>query len=227
MISLGLSVLVVTAYIPTSPRPENAFMRLLSRYFRHAEFLMARLALDWERRKGLLGRWKTTLYRNDLLELPEKLAVWGQHIDYRTFPDNTPKQVEALVTNLQALAYRIMELVEAREYPQADFHVRELSDDLRAWRTLVENRFQLWAENPAVTIESGGEVRDRLMARLAKFQTRLDETFRLAGEGELRDEDYENAYRLLGGFRGLSEAMIGYARLADGINWAQWREERF
>jgi hypothetical protein len=78
-----------------------------------------------------------------------------------------------------------------------------------------------------VTFESGGEVRDRLTARLAKFQTRLDEAFRLAGEGELRDEDYENAYRLLGGFRGLSEAMIDYARLADGMNWAQWREERF
>ncbi|MEE8326092.1 MAG: FUSC family protein, partial [candidate division NC10 bacterium] len=213
MIILSLSVLVVTAYIPTSPRPEKAFMRLLSRYFRHAEFLMAGLALDWEHKKGLVGRWKTALYRNDLLELPQKLAVWGRHIDYRTFPDNTPEQVQALVTNLQALAYRIMELVEAREYPQADFLVRELSDDLRAWRILVESRFQLWTENPAVTIKTGGEVRDRLTARLAKFQTRLDETFRLVGEGELRDEDYENAYRLLGGFRGLSEAMIGYARL--------------
>ncbi len=188
---------------------------------------MARLALDWERRKGLLGRWKTTLYRNDLPELPEKLAVWGQHIDYRTFPDNTPKQVEALVTNLQALAYRIKELIEARQYLQADLLVRELSDDLRAWRILVENRFQLWADNPTMAVELGGQVQERLTARLAKFETRLDETFRLAGEDDLRDEDYENAYRLLGGFRGLSEAMIAYARLADGMNWAQWREERF
>jgi uncharacterized membrane protein YccC len=227
MTILVLSVLVVTAYIPTSPRPEKAFLRLLRRYFRHAEFLMARLALDWERRKGLLGRWKTTLYRNDLLELPEKLAVWGQHIDYRTFPDNTPKQVEALVTNLQALAYRIKELIEARQYLQADLLVRELSDDLRAWRILVENRFQLWADNPTMAVELGGQVQERLTARLAKFETRLDETFRLVGEDDLRDEEYENAYRLLGGFRGLSEAMIAYARLADGMNWAQWREERF
>ena len=125
MIILGLSVLVVTAYITTSPRPEKAFLRLLSRYFRHAEFLMARLALDSEHKKGLVGRWRAALYQSDLMELPEKLAVWGQHIDYRTFPDNTPEQVDALVTNLQALAYRIKELIEAREYPQADLLVRE------------------------------------------------------------------------------------------------------
>jgi len=32
---------------------------------------------------------------------------------------------------------------------------------------------------------------------------------------------------LLGSYRGLSEAAIGYAQLAEGIKWAQWREERF
>jgi hypothetical protein len=175
----------------------------------------------------LAARWKTALYRNDLLELPAKLAVWGQHIDHRTFPDNTPEQVQALVTNLQALAYRIKELAEVRELPQAELLVRELSDDLRAWRILVKKRLQLWADNPAVAAGPGGEVRDRLKTRLAQLETRLDEAFRLAGEAVLKDEDYENAYRLLGGFRGLSEAMIGYARLADGINWAQWREARF
>ena len=78
-----------------------------------------------------------------------------------------------------------------------------------------------------MAVEPGDQVQERLTARLAKFETRLDETIRLAGEDDLRDEDYENAYRLLGGFRGLSEAMIAYARLADGVNWAQWQEERF
>ena len=177
MIILVISVLVVTAYIPNSPRPEKVFLRLLSRYFRHAEFLMARFALDREHKKGLAGRWKAALYRNDLVELPEKLALWGQHIDYRTFPANTPEQVQALVRDLQALAYLIRELVEVREYPQADLLVRELSDDLLAWRILIENRFQLWAENPGMAIEPGGEVRDRMTARLAKFQARLDGGF--------------------------------------------------
>ncbi len=41
------------------------------------------------------------------------------------------------------------------------------------------------------------------------------------------NRDYENIYRLLGSFRGLSEAGIGYARLAEQVNWARWQEARF
>ena len=48
-----------------------------------------------------------------------------------------------------------------------------------------------------------------------------------AGEDGLSAEDIEIFYRLLGGYRGLSEAAIGYAELANGINWAQWRQARF
>ena len=70
-------------------------------------------------------------------------------------------------------------------------------------------------------------MQDRLMARLAKLEARVAETFRLANEGELGAKDYENFYCLLGSFRGLSETGIGYVRLAEQINWAQWREARF
>ena len=43
----------------------------------------------------------------------------------------------------------------------------------------------------------------------------------------LSEEDYENFYRYLGAFRGLSEAAVFYLQNAQGINWAQWEEERF
>jgi hypothetical protein len=43
----------------------------------------------------------------------------------------------------------------------------------------------------------------------------------------LRTDDYENFYRLLGCYRGLSEALISYARLAGAFDWQQWREMRF
>ena len=36
-----------------------------------------------------------------------------------------------------------------------------------------------------------------------------------------------NLYELLGALRSLSEAAIDYARRADDIDWAHWREERF
>jgi hypothetical protein len=48
-----------------------------------------------------------------------------------------------------------------------------------------------------------------------------------AAEGELSDRDKERLYRLLGAYRGLSEAGLAYARTAEEIDWRRWRESRF
>jgi hypothetical protein len=186
---------------------------------------MSRLALDQDRRKVIVGRCKTALYRNDLLELPGKLGMWGAMIDHRLFPGTSPEQVQALVTSLQALAYRINALVDAREYPQAELLVRELKDDVRAWRLAIEGLFQSWAADPAFA--SGGDLQERLVAVLAKLESRIDTTFDKVEQGKLGAGDYENFYRLLGSYRGLSEAVVAHARLAEGIGWDQWREARF
>ena len=77
MIALAVGIAIVIWYVPPSPRPEKVFLRLLTRFYRHSEFLMSRMTLDWEQRMGWAGRLKLKLYQNDLLELPQKLSVWG------------------------------------------------------------------------------------------------------------------------------------------------------
>jgi hypothetical protein len=203
------------------------FLRLLRRFFRHAEYLMSRLALDRDEQKGLATRWKMALYRKDLLALPDKLAALGQRIDYRLLSGQTPEQVQALATILQALAYRIKELVEARKSPQADLLVAAVIDDVRAWRMLAQKQFRLWADNPAQAVEPGVDMQDRLTLRISKLEAKIGERLRIAGEGQLSEEDYENFYRYLGAFRGLSQAVVFYLQNAQGINWAQWKEARF
>ena len=49
----------------------------------------------------------------------------------------------------------------------------------------------------------------------------------LAAGKDVRDESLENLYRLLGAFRGLSEAAIAHARVANKTNWTEWQEARF
>jgi hypothetical protein len=227
MIALASGLAVAIAYLPPSPRPEKVFLRLMARFFRQSEHLISRLALDWDEKKGIVDRWKTVLYRANLLELPYKLDQWGGKIDTRMFPDNNPEQVQKLVTSLHAFALRIKELAETRDLAQADLLVRELLDDLRAWRLIVQEHLRHWADDPATAVYSSVEMRARLMRRLDKLEARLDETFRLVGEGKLGAQDHENLYRLLGSFRGLSEAGIGYAQLAEKINWRKWQEARF
>jgi len=49
----------------------------------------------------------------------------------------------------------------------------------------------------------------------------------VAEQGELGPQDYENFYRLMGSYRGLSESVVAHAQLAKRFDWTQWKEERF
>ncbi len=225
MIALAVGIAIVIWYIPPSPRPERAFLRLLVRFFRHAEFLMSGMALDREPRIGWAGRWKMIFYQNDIMELPPKLSAWGGQIDHRLFPGTTPEQVETLVKSLHVLAYRIKDLLNARENPQSTLLVRELIDDVRAWRLAIEALFQNWSDDPAS--EPDGDLQDRLAVKLKEMETRINRTLSLAEQGELGPEDYMHFYRLIGSYRGLSESVVEQAKLAGSFDWGEWKEARF
>ena len=221
---LALALPAVISYVPSSPRPEKVFLRLLSRFFRHAEILMSRLAPERDWGKGFVGRWRSIWYRNDLLELPVKLAAWSERIDYRLLPGTTPEHVRALVTNLLSLTLRIKELVDARQHLRPDPRLEQVVEDLRNWRLLAQQQFRLWAVDPSAALDPDADMSERLTAGLARMEANIDEA--RAGQEGLR-VDYEAFYRYLGGFRGLSEAAIGYAGLAAAVNWAPWQEARF
>jgi hypothetical protein len=213
-------------YLPPSPRPEKAFLRLLRRFFRHAEFIVSHLALERDKRKGLTWRWRSVLYQNDLLELPGKLGSWGAMIDQRAFPGIRPEQVQALVTSLQALAFQIKALVEAREQPQNDLLVRELLSEVRAWRIAIEAVFRRWAEKLEVD-PPGSELEQRLSARLDRLEQRINDTLSHAETSAISNEDYQNFYRLLGSYRGVSDAMVALAKANGDVSLASWQEARF
>jgi hypothetical protein len=225
MILLVLALLLVTSYIPFPPQPEKVSLRLLRRFFRQAEFLMSQMALDREPRKSWAGRWKRMRYQNDLKELPSKLAAWGGHIDQRLFPGNRPERVQTLVNSLHVLVLRINDLLDARANPQSALLVRELRDDFRAWRMAIEALFQGWSDNPP--IEADADLQPRLALQLKAMEARIDQTLTRVEQEELSPADYENFYRLIGSYRGLSESVAAHARLVEDINWTQWQEARF
>jgi hypothetical protein len=227
MIILGCILAIAIQYILGSPRPEKVFLRLVARFCRHSEFLLSRVALDRDEHRGLVKRWQMVIYRNDLLEIPAKLAVMGQRIDYKLLSGQTPDQVQTLVNSLQAIAYWIKELVEVRELPQADLLVAAALEDLRAWRLTAQEQLRFWADDPALAASQGNAIRDRLAARMSNLEEKVGKTLRGLTEGELSQGEIENFYQILGAFRGLSESGIEYSRVAEGIDWAAWKEARF
>jgi hypothetical protein len=129
------------------------------------------------------------------------------------------------VTTLQGLVYRIENLLEARESRQAESLAREMQESVHAWRARIESLFVKWSGNPG--IEPAVDLEQRLAAVLSVLEQRIDAIIAQPDRATLSEEDGENFYRLLGAYRGVSEATVAYAGNAATIDWDNWREEKF
>ncbi|MGA9234581.1 MAG: FUSC family protein [Desulfobacterales bacterium] len=220
---MAFMFLYVMSYILGSPRPEKAVLRLLDRFFRSAEFLMSRKAPEPGQVSGL-DRWRIAFHQRQLRSLPAKLAAWGKAIDRKHFPENTPEQTQVLVTSIQALVYRLEQFLEAGVVLRAEPLSRELREGIMTWHVGLEAIFGRWARNPEA--EPVAALRQRLKSGLIRLEAQIEEVVNQAEEDMTREEG-ENFFRMLGGYRGVSEAALAYAGAAQVINWSHWREERF
>lgn len=220
---MSFAFLFVMSYLLGSPRPEKVVLRLLDRFFGSAQFLVS--SVDPEpRRQSLWDLWKIAFHRRQLRSFPSKLTAWSKAIDRRLFAENTPDQIQALITSVQALVYRIEQFLDAASVGQAGPLTRELRDDLMTWHAGIKNTFMRWSRNPEAEPVAG--LRKRLEAGLGPLEKRIEEVINRVGSDANREEG-EYFFRLLGGYRGISEAALAYARAAGLINWAHLREERF
>ncbi len=220
---MAFTFLFVMSYLLGSPRPEKVVLHLLDRFFRSAEFLMARKAPEPGRVSGL-DRWRIAFHQRQLRSLPAKLAAWGQAIDPELLPGNRPEQFQALVTSVQTLVYRLDQFLETDPVYRAKPLSSELREDVKTWQAGIENIFGTWARKPEA--EPVTALKQRLETGLVRLEEQVEEVVNRAG-GEVSREEVENFFRVLGGYRGISEAALAYAGAAQVIHWSHWREERF
>ena len=64
------------------------------------------------------------------------------------------------------------------------------------------------------------EITESLESRIKKILDRIE-------DNQLSEIDKENFYRLLGAYRGVSDALLEYSGNAGLIDWTEWREARF
>ncbi len=224
---LTACLLIVCSYIPVSQCPEKTFLRLVRRFFKHSKFLLANTAAGSRKEPCFRNRIKTKFYINDLLALPVQIAAWGARIDHKSFPDNSPEQVQDLVTTLQELALRTRAVLDAREYVHTGHLLMELQNDLHTWWALLESEFKLRITNPGISTLPGIAIPEQLEKRLSLLEKRRKNVFALEDTGNRHAMDYENVYRLLGSYRGLLNSEKKYMLLASKIDWQHWQEGRF
>lgn len=229
MFALVFFILIITAYIPFSPHPERAFLRLLGRFFRSSEYLIATIKHEPHRDANTnmtrLDNWKKAFYTRQLINLPNKLSAWGRFIDSKVLPGTTPEQVSSLTNKLQALTYRMQELLEISDSTQEEFLAQELFKDIQSWQLNMQEAFKYLSDDP--TFGNKEKFRTRLAEIMKHFEERIKETLNKGSEGRISAQDGENFYRLLGVYRGVSEALVAYTGSTDDIDWSHWHEERF
>lgn len=225
MLALVFLFIMISAYIPFSPRPERAFQRLLRRFFHSCQYLISTSLRDTQRPVTRLDRLKKAFHAREVSTLPTKLGTWGKFIDTGPMSDKTPQQIQAIVTSTQALTYRVKELLEIQDDPQAAYLVQELRDDMQAWRRALQTVFQRLAQDPAVGQHE--VLLEKMKQVLHTLEERIEVTMASATRGQINQQEGESFYRLLGAYRGLSEALVDYSGSTDVIDWAPWREEKF
>jgi uncharacterized membrane protein YccC len=222
---LAFLFVYVISYLLRSPRPEKEVLKMTGRFFRSAQFMISQMYRDPVRKLTWVDQWKIAYYRNEMETLPAKLGAWGKAIDHNLFPNTTQEQLAKLVTSLQSLVYRIDEMFAARSSTRISSNEeRELTADLMKWGQGIEHMFEQWSIQPEALVEE--KRAQHFRTRLSEFESKT-ETFLARIGNDISEQSGENFYRLLGGFRGVSEAAVSYTETARSIDWNQWREERF
>lgn len=215
-------ILEISAHIPFSPRPEDAFLRLLRRFFGSCE----RLATEFRRRRDLtwFGRLAREYHIRQVQSVPARLGAWARFINPKTLGAD-PEAVGTLLMTVQSLSSRMLDLLDQIARPQAAFLLREMHDDVRAWHRGVINGLQRLADDPAS--EARGDLRARLDTLVDHMESRIMDAVNKAHGIEIGEKEEVSFYRLLGAYRSLSEALVDYSRRSAVIDWTRWREERF
>ena len=225
MFGVVFVVLFITEYMPFSPRPEQTFMRLLSRFFRSSEYLMSTLSTNQQSGLSFWEQRRKDFHFQDIKTLPNKIETWSQFINTEVLLGTSKEHINEIITHLQVINIRLQALLEARALPQAQVFIDELLVDSRAWRINLQDTFQHLSKYPM--IENQVEFYLKLTEITEFLESRIKIILDRIEDDQLSEIDKENFYRLLGAYRGVSDALLEYSGNARLIDWAEWREARF
>jgi uncharacterized membrane protein YccC len=216
MFSTLFVLAAITAYIPLSSRPTDAFRRLLRRYFTSAGTMLSAAPLP---------AWKTAFHAHELKTLPGKLAAWSGHINPARLDSGGPAQLQALVSSLQALSLRIQELRSVGTLPQSQTAFTAIASDLEAWVARAEKLCQRLADDPSAA--SATDSSAVLTGILQQLESCIEHVMDQDKEQPMDETEGVNFYQLLGAYRGMSAALLKAESQAGAIDWPRWSEERF
>jgi hypothetical protein len=223
--SLLFVLLSLTEYLPVSQQPDHVYRRMLGRFFRSCEFLMA--TMGWGRQHGAVACGtlaKKVPYLRSRHLARQACGMGAFPAARRARPHDTGAG-KGPGNEPPGALFPDAGTDRGGFLHQSDLLVRELLADVRRWRVAVQEIFGQLADQPETADPAA--LQSRLDAVLVRLEARIQEALDRIDAGTGFAEESGNMYRLLGAHRGVSEALVNFASQTVGIDWTRLREEDF
>jgi len=215
----------ITAYIPFSSRPEQAFMRLQSRFFRSCEYLVSGFSATRSNQLSFWERRRRAFHLHETRTLPGKIQIRSGLIDARAFPGSSKEHIDTITTLVQVISMRIQLLPGSHTCPGTQSLIDELLVDGQAWRITLQEAFQNLSNYPPADEKAGFST--GLTEMTGYLEAGIENVLKRAESMQLDEMDRDYFYHLIGAYRGISDALLEYFGNIKLIDWEEWREARF
>jgi uncharacterized membrane protein YccC len=223
MFVLALVAGWISGWFPFYLAPAQRVSRQLRRLLTSGAQLLAMEAAapGWPLR-GL----RRDFHLREVATLPNKIGGWLQASPVNALDEKFPGQAGTFVGNLQLLSNHLRNLFSLRSRAHTLVLARQLEPEFESWRSALVEVLQGLSRDPSGA--DGSALRSRLDTKLAAMEERIAEVLNAAppDSDSSRDES-EELYRLLGAYRGLSQAIIDVVESGAQIDWDALRESRF
>jgi uncharacterized membrane protein YccC len=219
---LALTAVWLAGLFPVSFSPRPAFLGRLQRFFTSCRRLTESVRGVGE---GTGPSFALAFHILAARHHPAKIRPWIARQPAVAAGWVDRDRLYALADSLEMLSLRLRHLVDLRDLHQADELRNELRDDVRSWRLSIQEILGQLAQDPKLVDATA--LRERLNSKLARLTERIESTINGLPENAVTTTELMNMFRLLGGYRGLSEAIVVVAERAGDIDWDAIREERF
>ncbi|MCB1970052.1 MAG: FUSC family protein [Geminicoccaceae bacterium] len=221
---LPFIVLAITTSIPVSFHPEDAFNRLLHRFFGSTLKLLESLKFEHRNRQGWWQRQVHAYHLRQVNSIPQKLEAWVAALPPGAVGPNGREDFRHLADAIAIVSRRLLDLMALRDAELDSRVVERILPVIRQWRLGVQQVCVDLVQSP------GSLDGDDLAGRLSRRLNEVHDIARQALEDIADDPDFErsehNVVRELGAFRGISEAIVVTAGSATRIDWQRLNETR-
>ncbi|RLA03701.1 MAG: hypothetical protein DRQ47_04700 [Gammaproteobacteria bacterium] len=222
------AALVIGTYIPFSPKPEYAFVRLLKRFLSSNAYLMMALS---SKHKGKPVSWwqqqKQNFHLQEIKTLPQKLEVWSQAIKVEALPGTHQQNIKQLSKIIKIMSHQMVTLLQ---YLPKD---NDKKHDQLKWPLTTQQQITIWQDSMQIAFQDLSkhlslDNPDTFYNQLNDILVQIEKN--VAGTENIQKTQVSNQddfYHLLGAYQGVSDALVAYSKNSEDINWHEWQASKF